>query len=183
MSYAQLVVDSVEPNDQNTMYLSPSKLYCTQFFSPNVFDRATIRNCSIDQITSGGLVGVFTSLKPLAKIQITVFQPISVMLDYDTNQIESNLKLVGFENIRIIDTNFKDEESGLRIPSKSIEAQKPKGKKNVNIGYEVTKTSYKEKTKPYKKEFKYESNNTGNNQNSYEVSKGYKSYKFKKGFK
>ena len=182
MPYAQLVVDSVEPNDQNTMYLSPSKLYCTQFFSPNVFDRATIRNCSIDQITSGGLVGVFTSLKPLAKIQITVFQPISVMLDYDTNQIESNLKLVGFENIRILDTNFKDEESGLRIPSKSIEAQKPKGKRNVNIGFEVAKTSYKE-TKPYKKEFKYESNNTGSKKNSYEVSKEFKSYRFKKGFK
>ena len=182
MSYAQLIVDSVEPDDENTMYLSPSKLYCSKFFAPNVFDRATIKNCSIDQITSDGLVGVFTSLKPLAKINIVVFQPITVMIDYDTNQIEANLKLVGFENIRIIDTNIKDEESGQRIPSKSIEAQKPKGKRNIDIGFGVTKTSYKE-TKPYKKEFKYESSNTGSNKNSYEISKGYQSYKFKKGFK
>ena len=79
-SYAELVVDSVEPEQQNIMYLSPSKLHFSQFLSPNVFDKATIKNCSIEQINSGGLVGVFTSLKPLAKVNIIVYQPIAVMV-------------------------------------------------------------------------------------------------------
>ena len=150
MKYAELIVDSVEPDNENTMYLSPSKLNCSQFFSPNVFDKATIKNCSIEQITSGGLVGVFTSLKPLSKVYITVFQPIAVMVFYDTKQIEANLKLVGFENIKISDINIKDEESGQKIQTKLVEAQKPKGVKNIEVDVEVTKQTYKEKN-PYKK--------------------------------
>ena len=175
MSYAELIVDLVEPEKENTMYLSPSKLNCSQFFAPNVFDKATIKNCSIDQINSGGLVGIFTSLKPLAKVNITVHQPIAVMIFYDTKQIEANLKLVGFENIKISDINVKDEESGQRIGTKLIEAQKPKGvrKVDVDVELEVKKTSYKN-TNPYKKEYnlgKYmETKKT-----SYEISKEYKS--------
>ena len=152
MKKAELIVDSVEPEGENIMYLSPSKLNCSQFFSPNVFDKATIKNCSIEQITSGGLVGIFTSLKPLAKVNITVHQPIAVMVFYDTKQIEANLKLVGFENIKISDINIKDEESGQKIPTKLIEAQKPKGVKNINeIEVEITKATFKERN-PYKKE-------------------------------
>ena len=175
MSYAELVVDLVEPDRENTMYLSPSKLNCSQFLMPNVFDKATIKNCTIDQITSTGLVGVFTSLKPLAKVNIIVFQPIEVMVFYDTKQIEANLKLVGFENIKITDINIKNEETGQKIPTKSIEAQKPKGKRNVDVDIEVTKMKYKE-TNSYKKESasdKY--NDISNNKNDYEISSGYKS--------
>ena len=151
-SYAELVVDLVEPEEQNIMYLSPSKLHCSQFLSPNVFDKATIKNCSIEQINSGGLVGIFTSLKPLAKVTIIVHQPIAVMVFYDTKQIEANLKLVGFENIKISDTNVKEEETGQLVQTKLIEAQKPKGKKNIDVEIEVEKTTYKA---PYNKKEKY----------------------------
>ena len=175
MSYAELIVDLVEPDRENTMYLSPSKLNCSQFLMPNIFDKATIKNCTIDQITSTGLVGVFTSLKPLAKVNIIVFQPIEVMVFYDTKQIEANLKLVGFENIKITDINIKNEETGQKIPTKSIEAQKPKGKRNVDVDIEVTKMKYKE-TNSYKKDSasdKY--NNISNHKNDYEISSDYKS--------
>ena len=173
MSYAELIVDLVEPDKENTMYLSPSKLNCSQFFAPNVFDKATIKNCSIEQINSGGLVGIFTSLKPLAKVNITVHQPIAVMIFYDTKQIEANLKLVGFENIKISDINIKDEESGQRISTKLIEAQKPKGVRKVDVEFEVTKTSYKN-TNPYQKDYnldKYKDTKKA----SYEISREYKS--------
>ena len=172
MSYAELIVDLVEPEKENTMYLSPSKLNCSQFFAPNVFDKATIKNCSIDQINSGGLVGIFTSLKPLAKVNITVHQPIAVMIFYDTKQIEANLKLVGFENIKVSDINIKDEESGQRIGTKLIEAQKPKGVRKVDVGIEVTKTSYKN-TNPYKKEYNLDKFKE-TNKNSYEIRREYK---------
>ena len=173
MSYAELIVDLVEPEKENTMYLSPAKLNCSKFFAPNVFDKATIKNCSIEQINSGGLVGIFTSLKPLCKVNITVHQPIAVMIFYDTKQIEANLKLVGFENIKISDINVKDEESGQRIATKLIEAQKPKGIRKVDVELEVSKTSYKN-TIPYKKDYnldKYKDTK----KTTYEISREYKS--------
>ena len=161
-SYAELVVDSIEPEEPNKMYLSPSKLTCSQFLSPNIFDKATIKNCSIEQINSGGLVGVFTSLKPLAKVNIIVHQPIAVMVFYDTKQIEANLKLVGFENIKISDINIKEEETGQLIQTKSIEAQKPKGKKNIEVEIEVEKTTYRNpptfKSNRYNRYQKYSKN-------------------------
>ena len=66
--------------------------------------------------------------------------------------IETNLKLVGFENIKINVINIKDEESGQKISTKLIQAQKPKGVRKVDLDIEITKTSYKN-TNPYKKEY------------------------------
>ena len=34
------------------------------------------------------------------------------MIDYDCKQIEANLKLAGFENIKISDVNIKDPKTG-----------------------------------------------------------------------
>ena len=74
------------------------------------------------------------------------------MVFYDTKQIEANLKLVGFENIKISDTNVKEEETGQLVQTKLIEAQKPKGKKNIDVEIEVEKSTYKA---PYNKKEKY----------------------------
>ena len=153
MSFAELVVDNVEPEEEDVMYLRPSKLGTSVFLASNIFDQATIRNCPVEKITSGGLAGIFSSLKPLAKINITVFQPIAVMVLYDSKQIEANLKLAGFENIEISDVNIKDQKTGQTIQTQSIEAQKPESKRNSDIVVEVRKTAYKE-SKPSKYETK-----------------------------
>lgn len=153
MSFAELVVDTVEPEEEDVMYLKPSKLSTSVYLASNIFDQATIRNCSVEKITSGGLAGIFSSLKPLAKINITVFQPIAVMIIYDSKQIEANLKLAGFENIKISDVNIKDPKTGQTIQTQSIEAQKPESKRNSDIIVEVRKTAYKE-SKPSKYETK-----------------------------
>ena len=155
MSFAELVVDNVEPEEEDVMYLRPSKLGTSVFLASNIFDQATIRNCPVEKITSGGLGGIFSSLKPLAKINITVFQPIAVMVFYDSKQIEANLKLAGFENIEISDVNIKDQKTGQIIQTQSIEAQKPESKRNSDIVVEVRKTAYKE-NKPSKYETKNE---------------------------
>ena len=154
MSYAELIVDTVEPEGEDVMYLLPSKLSTSKYLASNIFDQATIRNCPVEKITSGGLMGVFASLKPLSKINIIVYQPIAVMLSYDSKQIEANLKLAGFEDIKISDTNIKDEKTGHYVQTQSIEATQPESKRNVDISIQVQKTKYKE-SKPYKKE-KYE---------------------------
>ena len=153
MSFAELVVDNIEPEEEDVMYLRPSKLNTSVYLASNIFDQATIRNCPVEKITSSGLGGIFSSLKPLAKINITVFQPIAVMVLYDSKQIEANLKLAGFENIKISDVNIKDPKTGQIIQTQSIEAQKPESKRNSDIVVEVRKTAYKE-TKPSKYETK-----------------------------
>ena len=153
MSFAELVVDNIEPEEDDAMYLRPSKLNTSVYLASNIFDQATIRNCPVEKITSSGLAGIFSSLKPLAKINITVFQPIAVMVLYDSKQIEANLKLAGFENIKISDINIKDQKTGQIIQTQSIEAQKPESKRNSDIVVEVRKTAYKE-NKPSKYETK-----------------------------
>ena len=153
MSFAELIVDNVEPEEDDVMYLLPTKLNSSVFLASNTFDQATIRNCSVEKLTSSGLSGIFSCLKPLAKINITVFQPIAVMVYYDSKQIEANLKLAGFENITISDVNIKDPKTGQTIQTQTVEAQKPESKRNEGFVVEVRKKEYKE-SKPSKYETK-----------------------------
>ena len=110
MSFNELIIDSIEPEDkEEAMYIKPSRINTTKFLSQNIFDQATIKHSSVEQITSNGLSYIFSSLKPLGKINIIVHQPIGVMIFYDSKQIEANLKLAGFENIKISDIKYNDE--------------------------------------------------------------------------
>ena len=151
MSFAELIVDTVEPKGDDIMYLLPSKLASSKYLASNTFDQATIRNCPVEKITSGGLVGIFSSLKPQGKITIIVFQPIAVMLFYDSKQIEANLKLAGFEDIHIKDINIEDEKTKKRIQTQSIEATKPLSKRGADVNIEIRKSRFEE-TKPYRYE-------------------------------
>jgi hypothetical protein len=145
MSFPELVVDTTEPKGDDIFYILPSKLSSSKYLAPNTFEQATIRNCPVEKISSGGLVGIFSSLRPLGKINIIVFQPIAVMIDYDCKQIEANLKLAGFEDISSSNINIKDEKTGHMIQTISIEATKPESKRNADITLEIKKTSYVEK--------------------------------------
>lgn len=153
MSFAEIIVDTIEPKGDNIMYLLPSKLSTSKYLSHNTFDQATIKNTSVEKITSAGLIGILSSLKPQAKINILVHQPIAVMLSYDAKQIEANLKLAGFENIQISDINIKDEKTGKTIQTQSIEGSKPISKRSGNINIEVRRSKY-EDIKPHRREKK-----------------------------
>lgn len=153
MSLAEIIVDTVEPKGDDIMYLLPSKLASSKYLASNTFDQATIRNCPVEKITSGGLMGIFSSLKPQGKITIIVFQPIAVMLFYDSKQIEANLKLAGFEDIHIRDINIKDEKTKKSIQTQSIEATKPLSKRGADINIEIRKSRFEE-SRPYNYEKK-----------------------------
>jgi len=145
MSFNELIIDSIEPEDkQEAMYIKPSRINTTKYLSQNIFDQATIRHSSVEQITSNGLSGIFSSLKPLGKINIIVHQPIGVMIFYDSKQIEANLKLAGFENIKISDIKYNDEITKHEVQTQEIEAEKPESKRNVDVTIEIKKTTYKE---------------------------------------
>ena len=152
MSFVELIVDTEVPKGDDIMYLLPSKLATSKYLASNTFDQATIRNCPVEKITSGGLVGIFSCLKPQGKINIIVFQPIAVMLFYDSKQIEANLKLAGFEDIHISDINYQDGKTKKTIQTQSIEATKPVSKRNVDINIEIRKSRFEER--PHKKEKK-----------------------------
>ena len=140
---SQIIVDSLEPEGDDIMYILPSKLNSAKFLASNTFDQATIKNCPTEKITSVGLLGIFNSLKPTAKINIFVSQPIAIMLPYDSKQIEANLKLVGFESIDSRDTSIEDL-NGKNMPTISIVAKKPVSKRgDTQVVLEVKTTSYK----------------------------------------
>ena len=170
MSFAELIVDTEVPKGDDIMYLLPSKLATSKFLASNTFDQATIRNCPVEKITSGGLVGIFSCLKPQGKINIIVFQPIAVMLFYDSKQIEANLKLAGFEDIHINDINIQDQKTKKTIQTQSIEATKPLSKRNVDINIEIRKSRFEEKPhkldkneireEPFKNRFNYTTKTT-----------------------
>ena len=146
MSFAELIIDSIEPKEnEEAMYIKPSRFNTTKYLSQNIFDHATVKHCSVEQITSNGLSGIFASLKPLGKINIIVHQPIGVMVFYDSKQIEANLKLAGFENIKIKDINYDDEVTQHEIQTQEIEAEKPESKRNSEVAIEIKKEIYKEK--------------------------------------
>ena len=155
MSFDELIVDTVEPKEDNIMYLLPTKLSSSKFLRHNTFDQATIKNTSVEKITPSGLMGILASLKPQGKISILVYQPIAVMLTYDAKQIEANLKLAGFENIQISDINIRDEKTGKIIQTQSVEASKPLSKRSGDVTIEIRRSRY-EDIKPYKRNEKRE---------------------------
>ena len=185
MSFAEIIVDTVEPKGDDIMYLLPSKLASSKYLASNTFDQATIRNCPVEKITSAGLVGIFSSLKPQGKITIIVFQPIAVMLFYDSKQIEANLKLAGFEDIHISDINIKDEKTKKTIQTQSIEATKPLSKRGADINIEIRKSRFEEsnpyryekrevREEPVKNKFNITTKTTTNTTTTTETVSGYK---------
>ena len=168
MSINELIIDTIEPEDKDCMYIHPSRLCTAKYLSPNIFDKVNIRHSTVDQITTSGLSFIYASLKPEGKINIIVHQPISIMVFYDSKQIDANLKLAGFENVKITDIEYPDEKSR-NIQTQEIEAEKPKSQRNYDIHIEIQKTTYKEK-KPIENNY-----NNISNENKYKP-KGNKTY-------
>ena len=149
MSFAELIIDTKEPEgDDDAMFIKSSRFNTTKYLAQNTFDQATVKHSTVEQITSNGLSGIFASLKPLGKIHIIVHQPIAVMIFYDSKQIEANLKLAGFENIKISDIKYKDELIKQEIQTQEIVAEKPESKRNYDVAIEIKKTTIKEQ-KPF----------------------------------
>ena len=130
---AELIIDTADIDDGNTLFLTPNHIRGVRYCASNIFDYASIKNCTTEKLNSTSLIGIFNSLKPGAEIFIVVNQPISVMLEYDSKQIEANLKLVGFENIKYEEKN----SSGLLVGT--LTATKPVNKEK-DIQYEIIKS-------------------------------------------
>lgn len=149
---AELIIDTEEIDDEDVLFLTPNHIKGVKFMAFNTFDYVTIKHCPTEKLNSSSLIGIFNSLKPGAEIYIEVNQPISVMLEFDSKQIEANLRLVGFENINY--TEKIDKKKGIGITFGIITATKPFNKQN-NVQIEIAK---KERSYTYQNDKKKENN-------------------------
>ena len=136
---AELIVDTEEIDDEDVLFLTPNHIRGAKYCASNIFDYVSIKNCPTEKLNSGSLIGIFNSLKPGAEISIVVNQPISVMLEYDSKQIEANLKLVGFENIKYEERNSTDKKNKLGLVEGILTANKPVNKEK-DIQIEIIKS-------------------------------------------
>ena len=144
---AELIIDTEEIiDDEDILFLKPNHIRGVRYCASNIFDYASIKNCPTEKLNSSSLIGIFNSLKPGAEISIIVNQPISVMLEYDSKQIEANLKLVGFENIKYEERNSTDKKKGIGLIEGVLTATKPVNKEK-DIQIEIVKKEYSYRNK------------------------------------
>ena len=166
---AVLIIDAYDIDDEDILLLTPDHIRGVRFCASNIFDYCSIKNCPTEKLNSGSLIAIFNSLKPGAEISILVNQPISVMLEYDSKQIEANLKLVGFEDIR-----YEEKESkNMGLVEGTLTAIKPVNKeKDMEVEIIRSEKKYTYKDKNDRKVYK-EKDNDREDRGGYKVQKKY----------
>ena len=98
-----LVIDKkdVYLRDSSTFYIHPERLDQIRFVENKIFASCKILNSPVEHLTSLKLKYVLRKLKPEAKLEIEIFQQVSVMEILDAKQFEANASMAGFKNIQI----------------------------------------------------------------------------------
>lgn len=166
---AVLIIDAYDIDDEDILLITPDHIRGVRFCASNIFDYCSIKNCPTEKLNSGSLIAIFNSLKPGAEISILVNQPISVMLEYDSKQIEANLKLVGFEDIKYEEKDSKN----IGLVEGTLTAIKPVNKeKDLEIEIIKSEKKYTYKDKNDKKVYK-EKDKDREDRGGYKVQKKY----------
>ena len=125
MTENELLVGKEQIIGDNIMFILPENLSSLQFVQSNSFDYATIKDCKVGLITSYILMNIFRVLKPGASVEIIISQPITVMQDYDSKQIEAHAEHAGFDDISIQDTVYESQNGEIKYPTVSVSCIKP----------------------------------------------------------
>ena len=98
----ELIVDVKDnlDNKENIFFVTPERLNQLKVVQMNSFNKATIKNCPVNFLTSFNLQYIYNSLKQNSSCTIFIDQPIAVMQDYDKQTIQANATLAGFANIK-----------------------------------------------------------------------------------
>jgi len=123
----QLIIDSEDTykDIENIFYVHPSHLNMLKSISNNQFTSVSIKNSSVDDISAYALMNLFGKLKTGAKVEMIIYQPISVMQEYDAKQIEAVAKLAGFDEIRINEADYIDPDSQKQLETLAVSFMKP----------------------------------------------------------
>ncbi len=142
--FLTLVVDTKQSQaqieDNDVFVVHPSKLNFLGNVGKETFDAGFIQNSPSSDIKTLGLFFLVKILKPNAKLEVIVDQPISVMQGLDASEIEANAKLAGFVDIEQgpCDHTVLDGDKEVTIQTIILTMIRPESlKKNVNIEVET----------------------------------------------
>ncbi len=126
--------------DNDVFVVHPSKLNFLGHFDKETFDAGVIQNSPSADIKTLGLFFLVKILKPNAKLDVIVDQPISVMQGLDASEIEANAKLAGFVDIEQspYDHPMQDGDNEVTVNTILLSMTRPETlKKNVNVEIET----------------------------------------------
>lgn len=143
----QLVIDAEDSYKEMTdvFYSHPSRIPLLRFVTKSSFASCSIKNTSVESLSSLNLVTILEKLRPNGTVEVIINQPITVMQEYDAKQIEANAKLAGFDEIKINETTYVNEQTQKKLETLAVTFMKPL--KNPNAIDIVVKIPVKEQKK------------------------------------
>ena len=123
----ELIIDSEDTykDIDNIFYVHPSHLNMLKSISNNQFTSVSIKNSSVDDISAYALMNLYGKLKTGAKVEMIIYQPITVMQEYDAKQIEASALLAGFTDVKINDITYVDSKTQRKMDTLSVSFVKP----------------------------------------------------------
>jgi hypothetical protein len=146
-----LVIDSEGDysDSDNIFNLKPDRLSLARCLADNTFEQCIIKNCPTDYLTALNLSFVLRKIKSKSICDIFVFQPISVMQEFDVKQIEANAKLAGFTDFQARMVEIKDGEKSYRTTR--VRCVRPESKRDHKEEEEVKEVKVAKKEEKPKK--------------------------------
>jgi hypothetical protein len=83
---------------------------------------------------------ILRKLKPNSVLEVIIFQPISVMQEYDAKQVEANAKLAGFVEFETNNYMNVDSKTEKKYQTLAVTCVKPEKKQSEEVTVEVTVT-------------------------------------------
>jgi hypothetical protein len=128
-------------DNDNIFNLHPDRLVMSKCLASNTFKSCIIKNSATENLTALNLSYVLKSVQPKSICDIFVFQPISVMQEFDAKQIEANAKLAGFTDFQSRMVEIKDGEKSYRTIR--IRCLRPESKRQIEEKEEEEKVDPK----------------------------------------
>ncbi len=144
----ELIVDKEDTylDVDSVFYVNPQRLPLLRCLQDNLFVSCVIKNSPIDNLTSLNFSYILRKLKPNSSCEVIIYQPISVMQEFDAKQVEANAKLAGFTSFETNAVEFVDSKTDKKFKTLSVSFVRPvKNPNEVEVEVTVTKST---KTNP-----------------------------------
>ena len=123
----ELIVDSEDTYQEvdTVFYIHPNRLSLIRCARDNQFVSCTIKNSSVESLSSMNFSYILRKLRTDAVCEVIIYQPITVMQEYDAKQVEANAKLAGFVNFEINSFDFVDSKTDKKFKTLAVTFSKP----------------------------------------------------------
>jgi hypothetical protein len=109
----------------NSFYVHPKRLPLLFTFKDATFNSCVIEYTTIDYLTAINFAYIMRILKTDAVVKIVIYQPITVMQEYDCKQVEANAKLAGFQDFETGNDSSKNPKNGKTFSTLSLSFVRP----------------------------------------------------------